>query len=94
VRRETENMLPPERLEEQTRKRMGRNRNRQDSQQLRQQDNGARKCKQPDEFKFRVGGRVRGVPLILRFNYRVRQQEGDQAYKNHDLESFAGHDRL
>ena len=32
-----------------------------------------------------------GFPLIVRFNYRVRQHEGDQAYKNHDLESFAGH---
>ena len=36
VRRKTENMLLPECLEEQTRKRMGRNRYRQDSQQLRQ----------------------------------------------------------
>ena len=66
----------------------------QDNQQLRQQDNGARQRKQPDEFKFRVGGRIRGVPLIVRFNYRVRQHEGDQAYKNHDLERFAGHDRV
>jgi len=73
---------------------MGQNRYMQDNQQLRQQDNGARQRKQPDEFKFRVGGRIRGVPLIVRFNYRVRQHEGDQAYKNHDLESFAGHDRV
>ena len=66
----------------------------QDNQQLRQQDNGARQRKQPDEFKFRVGGRIRGVPLIVRFNYRIRQHEGDQAYKNDDLESFVGHDRV
>ena len=73
---------------------MGQNRYMPDNQQLRQQDNGARQCKQPDEFKFRVGGRIRGVPLIVRFNYRVRQHEGDQASKNHDLESLAGHDRV
>jgi hypothetical protein len=30
--------------------------------------------------------------VIPRFNDRVRQHKGDQAYKNHDLESFAGHD--
>ncbi len=73
---------------------MGQNRYLQDNQQLRQQDHSARKCKQPDQFKFRVGGRIRGVPLIVRFNYRIRQHEGDQAYKNHDLESFVGHDRV
>ena len=74
---------------------MGQNRYLQDNnQQLRQQDNGTRQRKQPDEFKFSVGGRIRGVPLIVRFNYRVRQHEGDQAQKNHDLESFAGHDRI
>src|SRR6266478_3878285 len=73
---------------------MGQNRYMQDHRQLRQQDNGARQRKQPDEFKFRVGGRIRGVPLIVRFNYRIRQHEGDQAYKNDDLESFVGHDRV
>ncbi len=79
MRRRTENMLLPECFEEQTRKRMWRNRYGQDSQQLRRQDNGARKCKHPDEFKFRVGARARGVPMIPRFNDRVRQHKSDQA---------------
>ena len=70
---------------------MGRNRCRKGGQCLRQEKNCARKRKNNNDLKLRIGCRTRSIPMIERFNHRVRKRKGDETYENHDLETLARH---
>ena len=78
-------------MEVQTWQRLGRSSRRQDSQQLRQQTNDTCQRQHTDTLKFRIGCRSRSIPVIERFNQRIRKRKGDQAYENRDLENLARH---